>query len=44
MYIFAPIPPALSPPSGTPRPMHGANMMLELKRWLETAFPYWKVR
>ncbi len=24
--------------------MHGANMMLELKQWLDTTFPFWKQR
>lgn len=32
------------PPGGDIRPMHGAGMMLELKRWLEATMPYWKRR
>ena len=26
------------------RPMHGANMMLEAKRWLQKAMPWWDRR
>ena len=24
-----------------PRPMHGANMLLEAKTWLQQAYPFW---
>ena len=24
-----------------PRPMHGANMLLEAKQWLQQAYPHW---
>ena len=39
--------PTLRPPhlsSGHPRPMHGLNMMLDLKKWIDDSFPYWKRR
>ena len=34
----------IPPSAAAPRPMHGSNMMLEAKRWLEKAFPFWKRR
>ena len=34
-YYYAPI---------QPRPMHAANMMLEVKRWLQKTMPWWDRR
>lgn len=31
----------MAAPAASPRPMHGANMLLEVKRWVASTFPYW---
>ena len=28
-------------PTAYPRPMHGANMLVEIKRWIQMTYPYW---